>query len=456
MADIEELQDLVFSKLNAVDVLQLGECCVMLNQTIPPNKKGKKSAIRGILYAYLTSAEMADKDDEGKTVYEDLNVALDRMLGEKKEKAEAANKLTTEDTEATKSTETAAVKVEVTDDKVENNSLGSKDGSSSSGNNSAVTTKIDLTRIKEFKISPGTIGKQESMTLENYKSLCYQVQEAKELGYRSREIVAGVIKGMNQPLKGYFEGQSGITEESLMKMIRSICQVKDSTQLLEQMITSAQEPTENELSFMIRMMGLRDTILTLTKQESCSLGDELVRRKFLHSFAVGLRKDTVRLQFQLQFQNYYEDVNRSDHELMEKLRLVVDLDNESKSKTKPKQTTLSSVLNALSDEKNKEKEVDNAIIAEIRQLRTEVKAEVNEIKGQFNSLKMKVESNERGDGNAGGGGSGSSNGGGGGNAGRSRRKYCKCESCEERGVYCTHCSKCGESGHKRKDCTKNA
>ena len=111
----------------------------------------------------------------------------------------------------------------------------------------------------------------------------------------------------------------------------------------------------------------------------------------------------------------------------------------------------------INSEKSKEKEVDNAIIAEIRQLRTDVKAEVNEIKGQFNSLKKKVESNERGDnGNAGGGGSGPLTSNGGGNAGRaSRRKYCKCESCEERGVYCTHCSKCGESGHKRKDCTKN-
>ena len=172
-----------------------------------------------------------------------------------------------------------------------------------------------------------------------------------------------------------------------------------------------------------------------------------MRRKFLHSFAVGLQKDTVRLQFQLQFQNYYEDVNRSDHELMEKLRLVVDLENASRTKTKPTKGILSSVLDAIDKEKNKDKDVDSAIIAEIRQLRTEVKAEVNEIKGQFNSLKQKVESSsDDGAGNASGGG---------GDSRRSRRKYCKCQSCEERGVYCTHCSKCGESGHKRKDCTKN-
>jgi hypothetical protein len=35
------------------------------------------------------------------------------------------------------------------------------------------------------------------------------------------------------------------------------------------------------------------------------------------------------------------------------------------------------------------------------------------------------------------------------------KKFVKCDTCESVFEWCTHCNKCGESGHKRKDCTKN-
>ena len=51
--DLEQLQDDVFDKLNMLDVTQLGECCVQLNQVVPPNKKGKKSGTRDLLFTYF-------------------------------------------------------------------------------------------------------------------------------------------------------------------------------------------------------------------------------------------------------------------------------------------------------------------------------------------------------------------------------------------------------------------
>ena len=485
--DLEQLQDDVFDKLNMLDVTQLGECCVQLNQVVPPNKKGKKSGTRGLLFTYLTSPVVADSEDEGRAIFEDLDAALDRMLKNPDVKSEQGEKPAV--VAVTASGDAANAK----DTKISPEATGgggSGAGVDGGSSGSTVTTRIDLTRIKEFKISNGTIGKEESMTLDNYKSLCYQVEEGKALGYRSREIVAGVIKGMNQPLKGYFEGKPGWTEDTLMKTMRTFCHVKDSTELLEQMSTSFQEPTENEMSFLVRMMGLRDTIITLTKLEPHSLSEELVRRKFLRFVAAGLRKDTVRLQFQLQFQNYYEGIDRDDHELMDKLRLVVDLDDENTKKVKGKKDlrvhsieALNGELERIENEKERERKraewesTDNAILAEIKQMRAEVKAEVKQMRGEFNNLKKKVDSGEKNhvgfrdvpepagdEGNVDENternternrdvGTGDRRGAG----GRPFRRfpYVKCQSCEEKHSFCTHCSVCGSGGHKRKDCPKN-
>ena len=58
--DLDAVKDDVFSKLQLLDVTQLGQCCVQLNASIPPNKKGKKTAVRSFLmnHLYLYKSQM--------------------------------------------------------------------------------------------------------------------------------------------------------------------------------------------------------------------------------------------------------------------------------------------------------------------------------------------------------------------------------------------------------------
>ena len=113
-----------------------------------------------------------------------------------------------------------------------------------------------------------------------------------------------------------------MTEESIMKSLRSIYNVKDSTTLLDEMVNSSQEPTESEINFVLRMMGFRDN--------DCPLGDDLVKRKFFHAVSVGLKEDTIRLELQ----HVLKDLKITDEDLLKEVSQVVARDDENRKKTK--------------------------------------------------------------------------------------------------------------------------
>lgn len=123
--------------------------------------------------------------------------------------------------------------------------------------------KIEFSKIKEFKIVE-TIGAEGGLDY-----LSYQIQERKANGYSQKEIMVGVIRAIKggSSLRRYLEGRPAITEENFMKILRAHFNVKDSTTLFNKMANVAQEPAETELNYVLRMMSLRDSIVTLSKKE---------------------------------------------------------------------------------------------------------------------------------------------------------------------------------------------
>ena len=153
-----------------------------------------------------------------------------------------------------------------------------------------------------------------------------------------------------------------------MKSRRSIYNVKDSTTLLDEMVNSSQEPTESEINFILRMMGFRDNIITLTREEDCPLSDDLVKRRFFHAVSVGL-KDTIRLELE----HVLKDVKITDEDLLKEVSQVVTRDDENRKKTKIVKGAASNRLNVdtynLRERMDDfEKNRDNIVIAEIKQL----------------------------------------------------------------------------------------
>ena len=415
MAD--EVRKRVLEKLQLVNVKQLNESCGRLQLIVSENKKGNKRALFNTIMRYLMPEELEDSEDEGMGIFLKLNDELKVMLGE-------------DDDERRVRDEIKLVNVSDVKDKVEVKTESK--------------SRVELHKLREFKITGGVVGGTDNAL--DYRSLCYQMQEGRSLNYSSKEIVSGVIKAMKagSSVRRYFEGRIDLTEESMMKSLRSIYNVKDSTTLLDEMVNSSQEPTESEINFVLIMMGFRDNIITLTREEGCPLGDDLVKRRFFHAVSVGLNKDTIRLELQ----HVLKDVKITDEDLLKEVSQVVARDDENRKKTKTGNAAASNRLNVDTDNLRErmddfEKSKDNIVIAEIKQLTTKVN-ELSEMKHEILELKKQLAGKQKRE------GAGWMNDG---RINNRRRGFVKCKKCEENNDFCTHCSLCGSDGHKRSHCT---
>ena len=176
MGDFEALQDEVLQKLPLLTVEQLEECCTQLALVVPAAKKGKRTAVRSLVLNHLTSEDM-EQDGDAVEVLTQMKESLDKMCEGKLPAPIAVAEVA----------ENAGVKAEEVS--AHNSGVASSGG--------VTTTKIELARFKEWKVTAGTFGGENHV---DYCSLCYQIEEAKELRYTEREIVSGMIKSMKNPL----------------------------------------------------------------------------------------------------------------------------------------------------------------------------------------------------------------------------------------------------------------
>jgi hypothetical protein len=259
--------------------------------------------------------------------------------------------------------------------------------------------------------------------------------------------MAGVVKAMKAgcSLRKYYEGRPGISEEKFMKILRSHYSVKDSATLLTELSNSVQGSSEKEMDFVLKLMGLRDNIMAVSREEGCPLNADKVRERFFHALSVGLKKDTIRLELL----PLLKQRNLEDDELIAEVSLVVARDDENRSKTKGKNAASNAIGGGdersssntprqapqQTDKQKERDEVQAEILKKVTELMS-VKTEVGELAKRIDALEKKGAQ-------------------GGGNRNVQWKFPLKCKMCEAAKAFCTHCSNCGEGGHKRKDCTKN-
>lgn len=227
---------------------------------IPQNKVGKKSSLFNLVLRFLTSDAMEEKDDQGETIMVKLGGDLTKMLQDRGEPSVV----------------------------VKREDIAVAEGSEASRGSG--TTEVKVVKIgKEFKITGGTVGGGEGCL--DYMSLSYQMQEGKAVKHTFKEIKGGVIRAIKagSSLRRYLEGRSDITEENFIKVLRTHYNVKDSATTFNEMSNTVQEPTETEMNYTLRMMDLRNNVLTLSREEACPFEENLVRRRFFHSLSVGFR-----------------------------------------------------------------------------------------------------------------------------------------------------------------------
>ena len=357
---------------------------------------------------------------------------------------------------------------------VSSNSSTKKEEETSTNSTDAKLEVFKNLKLHEFKIT-GQVGDKEGCI--DYMSLSHQMKEGK-IRYSSKEIMSGVIKAMKagSSLRKYFESTRGLTEENFIKILRSHYNVEDPTTLFNKMANASQDEKESEVNFVLRMMDMRNNIITLSEEEGCPFDATLVRKKFFHSLAVGFKTNSIRLALGPTL----KDVGMGDDKLMDEVSRAMAGDREHQSKLKNK--VLVNKLDARDadqrrDEqrqKSSKKSEDSEMMAEIRKLSqrmgevSQLNAKVNELTTEYQKLRKQMteapppsqstqnETTQRYEGNQGGS---SWN-----NQGYQNRQYggrqysrpfVKCKNCNEKNLFCTHCSQCGKGDHKRRDCPLN-
>ena len=422
---VEEKLEGLIKMLRQLSVDQLDEVCNRLKIQVAENKKGKKTSLLNSVIRYLSSDDLEDSDDGGLAIFQQLENEMTVMLEE--------------------------------DDKREVKGNMKGDARDASGMAVEAKTRIEFHKLREFKITGGSVG--EGTGAIDYMGLSYQMAEGKSQGYTSKEIMSGVVKAIKagSSLRRYLESKTDLAEDNFIKILRSHYNVKDSTTLFNEMAGAAQEPCETEMNFVFRMMDLRNNILTLSKEEGCSFNKTLVRKKFYHALAVGFKKNTIRLELQ----SFLKNTEWEDEDLLKEVSLVVARENEQEKKVKSK----GAGVNALESRKDAAAgggtaEDKTTILSEIKQLSARVselsalnlKKEICDLKKQMAVVSGNCQSQSQYQ----SGMQGSRAVQDANQMQRNRRPFIKCEACQKTNAFCRHCSMCGSSEHKRNQCSKNA
>ena len=481
MGDVEVAMEEILEMLPGLIEQDLEEVVTGLTLDVKSTKgKGsRKSLLLNTIRRYITSEEVEDEEDQGLEMMGKLHTDIETRLNKMKDDLKEEKTKASEIEEVTKMEEKLAkMKEEIagysgSDSSLLNEAmqlLKSKENWNKEGDEANISRDILLKvndskskggtpellpagglrsggvggrvdmhkfKIKEFKIN-GTIGGDSEI---EFSSLIYQVKEGRKLGYSEEEIQLGIVKVVkDKTLKKFFEINTELSSEDFYGMLRNHYDVEDSTTLLEEMSTSVQEPTENIVKFVMRMMNYRNTILQVTAAEDCPLGEPIIQKQFVRSVLVGLRKPTNRLELQPLFGNR----NTTDLQILKEVKEIMkkDKENEKKMGKKGDVSTLDVDLDKLAERKKEGKVIEEAVLEQISNLTAQVQGLLNAVellKDELREIKrsggVTFSDQQRG--------------------GDPSFKFKKCKDCEKNRKYCTHCSICGSKDHKRKDCEKN-
>ena len=301
MAEAWELKKTeVIQQLLLLDNNELTAVCVAESIVIPPAKKDDKSAILNLLLGHVSREEVDNSEDRGLQLFEGMDTQIKGILS-KRVKAEGKTAPVTTNSDISNTTNGKS------SDKNDGRSQGNSGSSDSSDSSSSAMSSVDstarlhLSRLKDFKIHGGFVASGDNPI--SYSNLKFQMKEGKEMGYKEKEIMSGVVKAIkpSSDLHEYLESElikGTISLEVFLKHIKNHYALRDSSTLMRNLENSKQGPNQKTQAFITQMAQLRNNILTISEEEGNPRDPMTVRKRFLHAIAVGLKRDTVRLEVQ--------------------------------------------------------------------------------------------------------------------------------------------------------------
>ena len=437
----DDIQAEVLQWLRLVDLDVLQGFCDELKVTIPVSKQGNKSLIIKLLVRHLHSEATEALEDQGESIFLKLHSDMEEDL------------------------KTKGVDIGIPTEKVNPGEIqmdrkpdikiepGARD----------FITKVQ--KLREFKIS-GSIGGDGQKDTLSYASLAFQMKRGKDDGYSYNEIQGAVIKAIKpgNNLRNYLESRAELSEKAFFQILRSHFKEKDSTLVFHDLSNAAQLPFESEMDFCLRVMSLRERVVTLSAEEGFSFDSILLIKRFFHTLFTGFKNDNIRLELQ----TILKSGTISDEDLLHEISLVMSTEqerlNKLKSKVVVKEVTCekSNSFQNIDNSSNKEiqkKRKENPLLIEINKLTVKV-SELVAVRDEIKELKNQIQINNKN------GSCATSNSESNVHSSESNVRTCdsgfrlrprqrvfRCHSCERTNKsYCHHCFSCGGTDHRKNEC----
>lgn len=438
------MEDKVLAWLSQQTAVILEQVYDIIPLEIPEELKGKKIKLLNKLLNHLCGLEDVVDGDKGLSVYLLINDEIEKGVNKDETKVLPGIK-----------TEIKSVTEQLSNPDL----LVKRDN-----------PRVDVVKLRDFKISGVIGGKNDSLS---YTSLLYQIDCGRRLGYTDVTICDAVIRAISPSnhLRTYLEGQKTVSVDCLLEILQSICIEKDSNSLLLELGNAVQQIHETCVEYIVRLMSMRDRILTYSKEENSPVEEPVMRTKFFHTMFTGMRNPNVRAELR--------ELCKGNSKIPDQTLLKFAAEaskNESERNEKLSSAKNAAHLSEISKENDikikekKEKLNPFTQIDEVKLLHAQeiasLRADIFELKNVLSSATGKSASQNESDVNFSrqntdafrnhaqtpnfrGRGISNFNTFRGQNRGWKNR----CEQCRNSNVQrCNHCFKCGEEGHRSFNC----
>lgn len=222
-----------------------------------------------------------------------------------------------------------------------------------------------LQKLTTFKIN-GSIGSPGQKDKLSYTSLSYQITNGRDEGRTLKEITSAVIRAITPgtPLRTYLESRKKLSFSILFQILRSHFREKDSTSVFTELSGAVQEPQETVNDFVLRLMGMREKVLALAKEEDCPYDQRLVQKRFMYSLSTGMKSNNLRHSMQSILK--IEDI--CDEDLLSAISQAEMKENEHSQKLSAKTKTLNAQVNEVTSHRDNLKEEVNILTSKLNEL----------------------------------------------------------------------------------------
>ena len=244
-------------------------------------------------------------------------------------------------------------------------------------------------RLREFKINGKIVdpGVKDGIT---YGSLMYQVESARAQGYTDVDIGAAIIKATNSTaLRSVLEAKPGATLGQIVPSLKAHFTVKGVRSVFMD-LGAGKQGKDSALQFCMNMIGLRELVVRMNREENGDLTHQLIHSQFLNALSTGLKgKIRQAMRGTLRVPNVTDDV------LMQEITELMLSEAEAEEKeVETEDATVSSVTHGTPQQNNKKDKTKNPLLSEISKISVDVK-NLGAMQPQIDDLRKELKQQQR-------------------------------------------------------------